>query len=307
MASLQNTTNYVKFVRGTVTAWNQLKAASQVYDDTLYFIYESADATTGSLYLGTKLIGGTGSGGANSLADLTDVDVIVSEISNKDILIYNGTSWVNGTIEDIINLNTGTLEIDSTGAITIAGFTQAEVGTIPQKDSSGNITWVAPGNLSEITNINNQLQNIYNKEEVNNLIASVNHLSYKKVGSLEEVNKDATDASRYIYLVPTGNLSGNLYDEYMVIDNQLEPVGSWEVNLNDYITNDKLTAVLGNYITTNTFNTKVGEIETSINSLIEFKNGVGDLSTLNTYDENITLVEQVNYLTEKLTWKEITV
>ena len=305
MASLQNTTSYVKFVRGTVTAWNQLRAANQVYDDTLYFIYESADATTGSLYLGTKLIGGTSSGGANSLADLTDV--IVSEISNKDILIYNGVSWINGTIEDVINLNTSTLEIDSTGAITIAGFTQAEVGTIPQKDSSGNITWVAPGNLSEITNINNQLQNIYNKEEVNNLIASVNHLSYKKVGSLKEVNKDATDASRYIYLVPTGNLSGNLYDEYMVIDNQLEPVGSWEVNLNDYITNDELTTVLRDYITVNTFNTKVGEIETSINSLVEFKNGVGDLSILDTYDENITLVEQVNYLTEKLTWKEITI
>ena len=260
MASLQNTTSYVKFVRGTVSAWNQLRAANQVYDDTLYFIYESADATTGNLYLGTKLIGGTGSGGANSLADLTDV--IVSEISNKNILIYSGGSWINGTIEDIINLNTSTLEIDSTGAITIAGFTQAEVGTIPQKDSSGNITWVAPGNLSEITNINNQLQNIYNKEEVNDLIASVNHLSYKKVGSLEEVNKDATDASRYIYLVPTGNLSGNLYDEYMVIDNQLEPVGSWEVNLNDYITNDELTAVLRDYVTVNTFNTKVGEIET---------------------------------------------
>ena len=305
MASLQNTTSYVKFVRGTVTAWNQLRAASQVYDDTLYFIYESADATTGNLYLGTKLIGGTSSGGANSLADLTDV--IVSEISNKNILIYNGVSWINGTVEDVINLNTSTLEIDSTGAISIAGFTQAEVGTIPQKDSSGNITWVAPGNLSEITNINNQLQNIYNKEEVNNLIASVNHLSYKKVGSLDEVNKDATDASRYIYLVPTGNLSGNLYDEYMVIDNQLEPVGSWEVNLNNYITNDQLTAVLGNYITTNTFNTKVGEIETSINTLIEFKNKVGDLSTLNTYEENKTLVEQVNYLTEKLTWKEITI
>ena len=305
MASLQNTTSYVKFVRGTVTAWNQLRAASQVYDDTLYFIYESADATTGSLYLGTKLIGGTSSGGANSLADLTDV--IVSEISNKDILIYNRGSWVNGTIEDIIKLNTSTLEIDSTGAITIVGFTQAEVGTIPQKNSSGKITWVAPGNLSEITNINNQLQNIYNKEEVNNLIASVNHLSYKKVGSLDEVNKDATDASRYIYLVPTGNLSGNLYDEYMVIDNQLEPVGSWEVNLNDYITNDELTAVLGDYVTVNTFNTKVGEIETSINSLVEFKNGVGDLSILDTYDENSTLVEQVNYLTEKLTWKEITI
>ena len=305
MASLQNTTSYVKFVRGTVSAWNQLRAANQVYDDTLYFIYESADATTGNLYLGTKLIGGTGSGGANSLADLTDV--IVSEISNKNILIYSGGSWINGTIEDIINLNTSTLEIDSTGAITIAGFTEAEVGTIPQKNSSGKITWVAPGNLSEITNINNQLQNIYNKEEVNNLIASVNHLSYKKVGSLDEVNKDAADASRYIYLVPTGNLSGNLYDEYMVIDNQLEPVGSWEVNLNDYITNDKLTAVLGNYITTDTFNTKVGEIETSINPLIEFKNEVGDLSILDTYDENITLVEQVNYLTEKLTWKEIIV
>ena len=120
MASLQNTTSYVKFVRGTATAWNQLKTANQVYDDTLYFIYKSTDATIGNLYLGTKLIGGTGSGGASSLADLTDV--IVSEFSNKDILIYNGVSWKNGTIEDIINLNTSALEIDSTGPITIANF-----------------------------------------------------------------------------------------------------------------------------------------------------------------------------------------
>ena len=48
---------------------------------------------------------------------------LVIHNTNKNILIYNGASWTNGTIEDIINLNTSTLEIDSTGAITIAGFT----------------------------------------------------------------------------------------------------------------------------------------------------------------------------------------
>jgi len=36
-----------------------------------------------------------------------------------------------------------------------------------------------------------------------------------------------------------------------------------------------------------------------------FSTKVGDLSKLNTYIENATLVEQVNHLTEQLQWQEI--
>ena len=46
--------NYVKFYRGTQTAYNNLLLKN---DDTLYFVYET-DANTGKLYLGSKLIAG---------------------------------------------------------------------------------------------------------------------------------------------------------------------------------------------------------------------------------------------------------
>ena len=45
--------SFVKFVRGTPTAYNNLK---QKNPDTLYFIAENG-AQSGKLYLGNKLIG----------------------------------------------------------------------------------------------------------------------------------------------------------------------------------------------------------------------------------------------------------
>ena len=288
MANLQNTTSYVKFVRGTVTAWNQLRAASQVYDDTLYFIYESADATTGSLYLGTKLIGGTGSGGANSLADLTDV--IVSEISNKDILIYNGGSWINGTIEDIINLNTSTLEIDSTGAITIVGFTQAEVGTIPQKSSNNKITWTNPVTETRVTELINNATSLGLRRTI--------------VGNLSEV----TDES-YIYMIPKeGGSTGNLFDEFILVNGQVEKIGdgSSQLDLTGYVTKaefetevNSLQSLIDNCVTSDTLTNYV--------TVTQFNTQVGDLNSLNRVSGNSesTIVDEINSINERLTWQAI--
>lgn len=66
-------------------------------------------------------------------------------------------------------------------------------------------------------------------------VAGVDHLSRKKVDSLEAVDLEAEDADRYIYLVPKADGgSGNGYDEYMVLDGALERMGDWAVNLADY-------------------------------------------------------------------------
>ena len=48
--------NYVYFQRGSKTAYNALKNAGRIDNNALYFIYDSEDSSTGSLYLGTKLI-----------------------------------------------------------------------------------------------------------------------------------------------------------------------------------------------------------------------------------------------------------
>lgn len=66
-------------------------------------------------------------------------------------------------------------------------------------------------------------------------IASVDHLSYKKVESKESINVEAEDADKYIYLVPNTDAGENVYDEYMVLDGALEMLGNTKVDLSDYL------------------------------------------------------------------------
>ena len=85
--------NYVKFQRGTLTAYNNLRVKDP---DTLYFIYADANNQYGSLYLGDKLIsGGEVSVVSSSLADLSDVNL--TNAADGQILSYDATSgkWKN--------------------------------------------------------------------------------------------------------------------------------------------------------------------------------------------------------------------
>ena len=105
--------NYVRFIRGTPTAWANLKVKD---DDCLYFIAEK-NSNAGYLYLGDKLISGSGGGGSgvdasilgrierlekkqdldtNHLKDLQDV-TLGSKIADGSSLVYNATTkkWTN--------------------------------------------------------------------------------------------------------------------------------------------------------------------------------------------------------------------
>lgn len=106
---------------------------------------------------------------------------------------------------------------------------------------------------TDVTTIQNNLTNIYTREETNSAIseaiANAGHLAYKKVSSIGDIQDDIDNKvagyDKTIYLVPSlDGLSQDVYDEYMVIDDTLERVGSWQVNLDDYATkvelNDKV-------------------------------------------------------------------
>ena len=92
--------NYVKFVRGTPSAFNNL---AEKNSDTLYFISNSDDSK-GSLYLGSKLISKDVSG----IADLDDI-LISESLADKHILSYDeqNSKWVNKAIVDAIGLMIG--------------------------------------------------------------------------------------------------------------------------------------------------------------------------------------------------------
>ena len=79
---------------------------------------------------------------------------------------------------------------------------------------------------------------IYTKTEVEGLIAAADHLKRITVAGVESINVLADDAEQYIYMVPNAE-TGN-YDEYMVIDGEVEKVGDWKVDLTDYATKEDL-------------------------------------------------------------------
>ena len=64
---------FVKFSRGLTSAFERLAIKDP---NTLYLIYDSENATRGSLYLGNKLISSvSGSAIATSLGELSDVSL----------------------------------------------------------------------------------------------------------------------------------------------------------------------------------------------------------------------------------------
>lgn len=199
--------NYVKFMRGTIAAFNLIPNKN---DDTLYFIYEDETSDSGKLYLGEKLISGnaTNSDVSQYLKDLLDVDT--TEAADGSILTYDiaQQKWVAADVDSIIS-NVWN-DINSL----------KETLGQPQSDSAQ-----ATGIYAELNKKANS-EDIYNKSQIDILISGINSLQRKKVNSIEEINVNAEDADKYIYIVPFGDTEGNRYEEYIVIEGILEKIGS---------------------------------------------------------------------------------
>ena len=199
--------NYVKFMRGTTAAFNLIPNKN---NDTLYFIYENETSASGKLYLGEKLIFGdaTGSDVSQYLKNLLDVDT--TNAVDSSVLTYDITQqkWVATNIDNIISNVWNDID-----------FLKEALG---QPDSN---TAQATGIYAELNKKVNS-EDVYNKSQIDILISGINSLQRKKVDSIEEINVNAEDADKYIYIVPFGDTEGNKYEEYIVIEGVLEKIGS---------------------------------------------------------------------------------
>lgn len=241
--------DFVRFQRGSKTAYEALKNAGRIENNVLYFIYESEDSTTGILYLGSKLIsGGESTVISSSLSDLTDVLITGAETNSFLVKNDNGI-WVNRTAEEVAGLIQSFIAVDNKSieitndVIQLKGFNKGyykyiaesindetkEVipshyeyisdafieGLIPKVVRNGShleLSWYEPS--PELENSLEKLkQNVYTKEETNlaisNAIASVDHLKRTIVNSVDDININADDALQYIYMVPTGKDTEN--------------------------------------------------------------------------------------------------
>lgn len=202
--------NYVYFQRGSKAAYDALKSANRIDNNALYFIYDSEDSSTGSLYLGTKLIsGGQSTVVSSSLGDLTDV-IITGAQTNSFLVKDDNDTWVAKTAEQVAELIQSYIKVDNfsielnqdTNTLSLKNFnkgyykyiaasldsgTQKIIpshyeyingsfieGLIPKVIRNGSnleLSWYEPSPELE-NNLNELKQNIYTKEETNTAISN---------------------------------------------------------------------------------------------------------------------------------------
>lgn len=273
---------FVRFVRGTEANWALL---SRKDPNTLYFIL-AANGQSGKLYLGSILIGGVNaSGGGSSVVSLTDLsDVLVNAVENRDVLLYNSTSgaWENTSIDALLAsalANANHLHytiVESLDDIDLEDpNADGYIYLVPTEQ--GNDTYdeymVIDGELVRIGSWDTDLSNYVTTTEFET-----------RVGTLEDLLNDTTDEN-------TGDTIPGLVTRVSTLEELL------------YDTEDQFSGTtIPGLITT------VGNFPNEYVSKSQYNSEVGDASQLiNSTGSSTapTIVQQVNNLTERLTWYEI--
>ena len=160
-------------------------------------------------------------------------------------------------------------------------------------------------------------EDVYTKAETDKAIADeiakVDHLKRTTVAGVESIDLTAEDADQYIYMVP--NTETGSYDEYMVINGELERAGDWGVDLDDYATKaeleDKVDKVEGSRLMTEAEGEKLAGIAEGANKNViesvaedELKVENGQLSVVEIAQSKVKgLVAKLNEIIEALDGK----
>lgn len=133
-----------------------------------------------------------------------------------------------------ISVNPNHFVYDSEGNLSLKGFDTAALGQVMSVGPDGTIIW----------------SDVYTKLEtdsqIEKAVAAAAHLKRVIVETKDDIDASADNADQYIYMVPSGlEDDSNKYYEYMVLiltDSEgvetriVEQVGSWDVDLSNYVT-----------------------------------------------------------------------
>ena len=191
--------NYVKFQRGSQEAYNALKAAGTLDNNTLYFIYDETNNSTGALYMGTRVIsGGDITVASATLDDLADV-IVKNADTNSFLVKDENDTWVAKNLDEVIALIQEELEIDPTITEDISNLQSSvddivkNIGTIEESlEAKADLSTVNEelAKKADVETVNSALNNKANIEDVNNALNSKADLSVVN----EELAKKADTA-----------------------------------------------------------------------------------------------------------------
>ena len=144
----------------------------------------------------------------------------------------NTLSGIEGAAN--ISVNPKQFVYDAEGNLSLNGFDTAALGRVLSVGPEGTILW----------------SEVYTKTEtdsqIEKAVAAAAHLKRVIVESKDDIDASADNADQFIYMVPSGlEDDSNKYYEYMVLiltDTEgvetriVEQVGSWDVDLSNYVT-----------------------------------------------------------------------
>lgn len=264
----------------------------------------------------------------NSIQNPSEKDIA---IIGSDVYVYDGSDWVQLSNNDLAGR---IADLESS----VGHAADAEEGI------------VATGLYAELETLQSSLGNVYTKTEVNNYIsqqiAAAQHLRYEVVSDISDIDTTADEAEYTVYLVPKDEAeTNNGYDEYFVVDEVLEKIGSWDIDSDRLLTEEQkkkldsldldendqviiqavqvggLTQTIqdNQYIKSvapGTFEvTSEGELQLKSVPSIDlsgyvqktlYQSEVGDLNNLqNRVSNNSSLVDEINFIKTSIYWQEL--
>lgn len=301
---------YVKFLRGTPAAWDSISTKDE---DTLYFISEQG-ATSGSLYLGNKLISG-GTNNVVSLQDLEDV-LIGASIPSDAVLIYDSENdiWepvaLATALADIIQPMTGATAEDNG----LAGLVPQPLAGQQTLFLRGDATWANPTSAVE-TSLNNLISDLYgNDAEGSSIRSIVNSAIDDLVGNapttldtLEELANWVTQHEEVINITQAAVDIENLTDAmFGTLDNPSET----DAELVQMVQQDGVIRILSNLQTivgTDEYSGLQGALGTLEGRVSDNESAIASLnSSLSSLTSKVTTVEtDLADVQEALRWVDV--
>lgn len=164
-----------------------------------------------------------------------------------------------------------------------------------------------------ITNTVNDLANYYAKSdtysqtEINNLVSAIPKFAIAVAQQLPTEDISTTT----IYLVPSDSESGDLYKEYIYVNNAWELLGIQKADLTNYYNKTEVDSLLSNKADSSTVSALSTQVGTNTSNISTLTSQVGtntsDISSLNTTVSNkadsstvSSLAEQVNINTDNI-------
>lgn len=260
--------NWVKFLRGTPAAYAKIENKDS---NTLYFISEKG-ATTGSLYLGDKLISASIDLDSISIEDFKDVNIDNTSLVDGQVLMYDyeKQEWVNKSLGEIV---VDTMQGATSTTDGAAGLVPAPLQGQETYFLRGDGTWAVAGTSADVSAL---------QATVTTLVGEDTGKSVRDI-AVAELTKQ---------LIPE-NAQESL-DTLQEIADWIQQHPSDVAAMNTSITNleTRLTAVEGDYVTNTVYSTQVGDLS----QLLSHKNEGATTS----------IVEEINNLTQRLEWQDMT-